>query len=276
MNTVRRRYAPLLAVGASFLLLSACATEQEGARSSADYTAENVAEAPVGEAALGQEVDQQLVTTGWSTVIVDDPAAAASSATEIADRLGGQVSSSSLSAYDGDPTADVTIRIPAERHDDLLRQLGELGEVQSSGTTAADVGQDVVDLKAQQAALQGSIDRLTELKAQATTTQDLLAAEDMMTQRQGELDSLTGQLKYLEDQVAMSSQQVTFTTGSETDSLWDEIRQALVDSSRALLLVVVGLLPWLVVGGLLAWAVVAIVKSVRRRRKPGAGETSVD
>lgn len=282
MKSVRRRSAPLVAVGACFLLLSACATDQGASSlpsdsSRSDYAAVDVAEAAEGSGAA--TVEQQLVTTGSSTIVVDDPADAVDSAREIADELGGQVSDTSTATYDGDPSADVTIRVPAERYDDLTARLGELGSVESSSTEVADVGQEVVDLRARQTALQGSIDRLTQLMAEATTTQDLLAAEEMMTQRQGELDSLTGQLSYLEDRVALSTQQVSFVTGGSSDNLWNDLVSTLADSSRSLLIVLVGLLPWLIVAGLLAWAATAMVKGarrVRRRRQQATGETAVD
>lgn len=262
----------MAALGTSALLLTACASDQEGPQRTADYTASSPVEA---EAASG-EIEQQLVTTGSSTIVVDDPSGAVESAREIAEELGGQVSDTSTATYDGDPSADVTIRVPAERYEDLTARLGELGSVESSSTEVTDVGQEVVDLRARQAALQGSIDRLTQLMAEATTTQDLLAAEEMLTQRQGELDSLTGQLSYLEDQVALSTQQVTFLTGGISDSLWDDLVSTLVDSSRSLLIVLVGLLPWLLLAGLLAWAGTAVVRGGRRRRQTTAGEASVD
>ena len=56
----------------------------------------------------------------------------------------------------------------------------------------------IVDLDARIKALQTSVDRMTQLLAQATRIEDLLAIETQLSQRQAELDSLKAQRTWLE------------------------------------------------------------------------------
>lgn len=273
--TRTRRRTTLLTAGSVALMLAGCGTTDESSGHAADTVAQAPGSADAPAAVEPAEaVRQEMITTGWARIAVKEPSEAVGPATDIVRELGGQVASSEVSAVDADRRASVSLRVPAEKYDELLRRVGELGDVESTNTQAENVGQELVDLRARQSALQGSIDRLRELMDSAANPQDLLAAEEMMTQRQADLDSLTGQLTYLEDQVAMSTLDVDFITpGGGTEStpgaLWRQAVDALATSARALVLIVVALVPWLVLAGLLAWAVTALVRRVRRaRRKP--------
>ena len=65
-------------------------------------------------------------------------------------------------------------------------------------------------------AAQASVDRLTELMAQAGSLSDLIAAESALAERQATLESYQQQLKYYDEQVAYSTLTVTLTEPVET------------------------------------------------------------
>jgi len=206
--------------------------------------------------------DADVITTGNATVRTEEPESAAADFAAAVRGVGGRIASSESYLRGERPRAEVTVRIPAAEYAGVVDKLGEFGEVSEQSTRETDVTRERVDLEARQAALQASIDRLTELMTGADNVDELLRAEEMLTQRQGELDSLTGQLDHLRDQVDMSTLSVTFTTDRAPDSgpgVWDTF----LTSLQTMLYVIVALLPWLV----LAAVIIALVTVVWRRRR---------
>lgn len=210
-----------------------------------------------------------MITTGSVTVETPDPAAAAADFTRAVQQEGGRIDSAEESTRFGQLQSVVTARVPADRYQPLLDSLSDYGSVAARRTQSTDVGQERVDLEARRAALQSSIDRLTELMDEAATVEELLQAEESLTQRQAELDSLTGQLDHLADQVSMSTLTATFAVDTEeyqspnvVERAWDVFLRSL----ESVLLVFVAVLPWLVILAALAALVVVAVRRRRRRR----------
>jgi len=171
----------------------------------------------------------------------------------------------------------ITVRVPADGLQSLVDQLSGLGEVTSSSVNRQDVTEVTLDLQARVAAAQASVDRLTELMSQAGSLADLIAAESALAERQATLESYQQQLKYYDEQVAMSTLTVTLTEPTETveanpagfgDGLaagWN----ALVAAVNGIVIAIGFLLPWLLivlVAGLVVWGIVRLVR--RRRSAP--------
>ena len=108
----------------------------------------------------------------------------------------------------------ITVRVPADGLQSLVDQLAGLGEVTASSINRQDVTTVTVDLQARIEAAQASVDRLTQLMSQAGSLADLIAAESALAERQATLESYQQQLKYYDEQVAMSTLTVTLTPAS--------------------------------------------------------------
>jgi hypothetical protein len=238
--------------------------------------------------------ERDIITSASATVVVDDIPATAQTIGEAAEARDGYVESMSIGqsgvVYPVDPSmgfvedsksypyqpdgAWITVRVPADELTGMVRELSALGEVTASSVNRQDVTEQTVDLEARIEASQASVDRLTELMAQATSVADLLAAESALAERQATLESYEAQLKSLDSLVEMSSLTVTlqpvvvpveadpagFTDGFVAG--WN----GLVATLNGIVVALGFLIPWLVViaiGGLIVWA---IVRSVRRRR----------
>ena len=225
--------------------------------------------------------DRSIVTTGWASILVEDPESAASRTAEIATAAGGRVDSRSVTAAtDYSPaSATLTLRVPADRLDAVLEQLEGLGTVQSVSTSANDVTVAVQDIDARIDALEQSIANLQALEAKATTVDALIQIETSISDRQGELESLQAQQRYYADQVAMSTltvdlQSAAIAAGPEPGSFWGGVQagwKALGDFFAGLLIVLGVLLPWLIPLAVIAaivWLIVAV--TTRRRRRPDA------
>ena len=250
-------------------LLAACAGSEQGT------TAPVPEPMSVGEAAMpamdgaladtGITMEKSIITSGTMALEVADVAKATSELRLIVAEAKGQVDQDSETVNPDEPAdriADLTIRVPADSFTAVLEQIEGLGTVTSRSISRSDVTIQVVDVEARIKAIESSIARLESLIDQATSTADLIEAENALTDRQAELDSLRAQQAYLADQVGMSTLQVSLR--------WEESAGS---SNDALVLLIVGLI--LGVGiGLLAWLITALIRRSLRPAPPASPTAS--
>ncbi|QJW37249.1 DUF4349 domain-containing protein [Cellulosimicrobium protaetiae] len=234
--------------------------------------------APADEGAATQ-ADREIVTTGSVTVVADDPAAAAEEVAELAESAGGRVESRRQTEREGDApaSAELTVRVPSAQTTATVDALEQVGEVRDLSIEAVDVTGTARDLDARAEALATSVERLRALMGDAATTEDLLAAEQELTTRQAELESLQSQRAALTDQVSMSTLHVTVVQVAPVERLapggflgglqngWN----ALLATLNGLVVVLGALLPWLVVAGVVLLVVRWVLRRVRRRAGDG-------
>ncbi len=275
-----RRAAALATVIAIGLGVGGCGS---GGTSGADYypldpgamDMASQAEADFGDAELYEEVgasaskvESQVIVTGNVSIRTSDPAKQAAAFAEFVKGEGGLIDFSSQSEYDSNPYASVTARIPADKFDTVLAGLDQFGKITDSSVYNQEVGQQVADLQARIGVLEDSIERLKELMAQATSVEDLIAAENGLTQRQSELDSLNAQLSWLSDQVSMSTLDVNFSTAATatTGFSFEKAWQFLIESFELVAYSLIILVPWALVAGAIAWVAVVITRSSKKKR----------
>ena len=97
------------------------------------------------------------------------------------------------------------LRIPSADFDEAMIDVGKLGKVTASTRKAQDVTGQIIDTQARIRAQEQSLQRVEVLFTRAQNIRDIVAIEAQLSRRQAELDSLKGQLAYLEDQAAMST-----------------------------------------------------------------------
>ena len=215
------------------------------------------------------EVVSQIIVSGDASIETSDPAKSATAFVEYVKAAGGSIDYSSQSEFESNPYASVTARIPADKFDEVMAGLDQFGKVTNSSVYNQEVGQQVAYLQARIGVLKDSIARLQDLMDQATTVDELIAAETSLTQRQSELDSLTAQLDWLSDQVSMSSLNVNFSTPATATSGFSLAKawQVFLRSIEVVAYSAVVLVPWLVFAGAIAWAITAVVRGRRRKAK---------
>ena len=272
---MRRIIAPaLLGLG---LLLAGCssiapeardahAPEQHAGPQGSDGSA--VQDADPG----GSASDRQVIATADMRVITDSPSDAADDIAQAGETRGGFVESREDRADEGgEAVVDITLRVPADELDQLMTDVENSGEVVERSQNAEDVTDAVRDLDARIEALEVSTDRLEDIMGEADSASDLLEAEQALSERQGELESLVAQRDDLEDQVSMSTLRVELR---ESDRASDRggfaewlstLGTTLVASAGGLVLVLAALLPWVLVIGTPAYLITRWL--IRRSRK---------
>lgn len=244
---------------------------------------EMAAAAPRMDSAAGTpsaiDAQRQVIRTAYVSMRVDSVPASAADVRGIAGGFGGIVTDESMTA-DGSSDADVTnsyatvtVQVPADRLEDFLTAIADLGTVDSRTVSAQDVTLQVVDLDARIDALTTSITRLEQLLARAETVEDLLAIETELSRRQADLDALQAQRTWLGDQVAMSTVTVslspmTYVTSSGAPGFLSGLESgwsALVAAAGALITLAGFLLPFLVLLGIIAVPVTFLIVRLARR-----------
>ena len=269
----------LLAVLAALGLLTACAGERVRAPQLPAGPADAVgAPAPQEAPKAPPPVKRDVVKTASMTITVGNPAEAADKATTAVDNAQGRVDSRSTDAGSGAGRArtSMVLRVPAAKLDDVMRDLAALGTVEHAEVNTDDVTAQRVDLDARIKALQTSVDRLLAIMRDARDPDALIKAEDALSERQAELDSLRAQRDALGDQIAYSTINVTFVAQTIGGPSPDKYRgffgqvergwDALVSLAGDLVLLFGLLLPWLGALAVAGGVVYGIVRLVTRRR----------
>jgi hypothetical protein len=186
-----------------------------GAAGDGDESAgENQGGGPGGEVGLSAPVEQRIIKTGEVTLEVTSVAAATGSIRAMTTELGGYVGGSQAGT-DTD-AATLTLRIPAQRFDDALAQLREMGaEILAEATREEDVTGQVVDLQARIANLEASEASYLTLVERAERIEDILAVQTRLDGVRGEIEQLQAQLDNVSAQAALSTLTVTLVPQTE-------------------------------------------------------------
>jgi hypothetical protein len=243
---------------------------------------------------LGQPMERLIIRSGSISMVVEDTRAARQSAEEmVAEMAGGGayvVSSEEYGVVEGgSPYVAMTIRVPATRFDQAMDRLADLAvEVTACNESGQDVTEEYVDIETRLESLEAARERLLKIMQEARTTKDLLEAEQQLTEREAEIESLKGRMQYLAQSARLASIHIElqpYVLSQPVGTRWrpaENVRQAyetLVDSLRSagnfLIFFAIAILPWAVVLGLVAYGAVRFVlwrtRVSREKRAAGSG-----
>lgn len=215
---------------------------------------------------------REVITTGSVDVTVKDPRDVAQRFTAWVESKSGRVDGRTESKdAEGRASASLTVRVPSDQMSKALAQLATYGDVGTVDVQNEDVTAQGQDLDARIKALEISIDRLERILADAGSSAEVVRAENALTQRQEQLESLQAQRKALTDQVALSTLHVELVQQGSASSVspggfqgglvkgWD----ALVDTVNGIVSLAGVLLPWLAVA-LVGWVLWRVARRVSR------------
>ncbi len=237
------------------------------------------------------QIERLIIRNGSITVSVEDTLEAEQAieamVAEMAPEGAFVVSSNQYgSGGTGSPYISMQIRVPATRFDEAIERIKGLaapGTVPSVSESAQDVTEEYVDVQSRLESLEAARDRLLELMQNAETTEDLLMAEQQLTYREAEIESLKGRLNYLAESARLSSISIElqpYILSQPVDTRWrpaETVRRAvesLIDGMRGfadfLITFVIAVVPFLLIVGLIIWGIVRFIQwriRVNRARK---------
>jgi hypothetical protein len=243
---------------------------------------------------IAYAVERLIIRTGNISLVVEDTRAVQGTIEEMVAGMAGEgafvVSSDEYGGTEGSqPHVTMSIRIPASRFDRVMDNLADLAvEVTSRNESAQDVTEEYVDLEARLESLEAARERLLEIMQEARSTKDLLEAEQQLTQREAEIESIKGRMQYLEESARLSSIWIElqpYIFSQPVSEHWrpaETARRAvesLVDGLQGfgdfLIFFAIAILPWLLALGLVIFLVVWIVRW-RSRARRAAEKTAAD
>ena len=146
---------------------------------------------------------------------VMDPLESAEKITALTDQMGGFVVSSSNGQdyYSGDiylPRANLTIRVPAERLNEMLEFIEGLTTdsakyVSNKRVYGVDITSDYVDTNSRLTSLEKTRDKLYEIMDTAENAEEALEVYNRISEVESDIEVYKGQIKYMEESVALSS-----------------------------------------------------------------------
>jgi hypothetical protein len=168
-------------------------------------------------------------------------------ATAIANAAGGYVQTSSQQSSHTS-SADIVIRVPADAFGTAVNRLKGLGTVKSSTIGGDDVTRQLIDLNARLVNLQAQRRVLLRLMQKAGTIAASILVENQLSQVQGGIEQLSGQLRYIHDRADFSTITLSMMTAGavapapqHASSLWQAMTRSLDAAQSVVTAVIVGL-----------------------------------
>ncbi len=225
------------------------------------------------------QTDRIIIKEGNISLEVEDTRDSRAAITAIVEGMKDQgafiINSFETQNYEGAaPYISMVIRVPFEDFERVMEAIARMGiEINQRNEFSDDVTSEYVDLGNRIEAYEIARERLIDIMRDADTTEDLLFAEQKLTEREAELESLKGRLKYLSESAMLSRISISLSphvSSQPIDYSWkpantlrnafDDLVDSLKNFADFLIIFSVAVLPWLLFFGLILWAVVRFFK----------------
>lgn len=152
------------------------------------------------------QTEQKIIRDGRMSVDVDQMESAREFVQSVIQKYKARVSGEHLDNNDYQTTYTLRIRVSASRLDSLVSDLETIdGNVTSKSIDARDVTEEFIDLETRLENKRSYLNQYREILKSAKTTEDILKVSEHIRQLEEEIESAEGRLRYLSDQVALST-----------------------------------------------------------------------
>ena len=218
-------------------------------------------------------IHMEMETTEYDTLLAD--------IREKVDTLGGYIENSEISgdAKRNNRSASLTIRIPAEKRNELTETVKTEANVTYSSESARDVTLEYVDTQSRIDSLRTEQKTLMGILEKAEDIDTVLAIQNQLTEVRYELQSYESRLKVMENQVTYSTfyiniYEVQRVTVPKESSFFTKLEERFVNSLYALekgfqnfLLFVLGDFPILLTIAVIVAVIAIVVRKIIRKKK---------
>ncbi|MBP7354811.1 MAG: DUF4349 domain-containing protein [Longilinea sp.] len=163
--------------------------------------------------------ERMVIQNANLSIVVKDPAESMDAIIAMTEGMGGFVVSSYLyktTTYDGIeiPAANLTVRVPVAQLTTAMSQIKAMVEnpekdIITETISGEDITQAYTDLESRLTNLENAADKLNEIMASATKTEDVLTVYRELTSVTEEIEIIKGQMQYYEEAAAMSAISIT-------------------------------------------------------------------
>jgi len=151
--------------------------------------------------------DQRIIKTGYVSLQIENVQSGIDTISSLAESLGGFVQSSNAGENSqGTRYGSITIRFPADQYTSALQQIRAVGvKVIDESTDAQDVTEQYTDLQARLGVARGEEQAYLALLNQSGSVSDLLSVQRELSNVRARIESLQGQIQYLENHTSYST-----------------------------------------------------------------------
>jgi hypothetical protein len=190
-------------------------------------------------ASSADSADRQVIRSGTLEIIATNPLHAAEDLRDLATHLSGFVVSSKTNGSDERmQSAQVTVRIPAERFDEARAQVRVIAKsVEQDSVEARDVTREYVDQEAALRNARAEEEQYLLILKRAASIKDILEVDSKLAEVRAHIDELQGDLRLLHHQIEMSLLTVNITPMADTQVLgirWRPLYKAKLSLRAAL------------------------------------------
>lgn len=228
-----RRFLLLLPMVA-LAWLTACAPAATPSAAQPVLTAMPAATAAPGMAESGQGVvlpvspaaNRMVIKNAEIDLLVEDVDGALARVTQLTADLGGYVISSQTTERGGQRYASLQMAVPAVQFEATLNQLRALGvKVLHESASGQDVSAEYVDLQSRLTNLEATAARVREFLNEAQTVEESLRVNQQLSELEGQIEQVKGQMKYYEGRAAFSTIALSLTPKAgpvaDEDPVWN-------------------------------------------------------
>ncbi len=225
---------------------------------------------PEGRSDLAEAVKPRIIRNADMSCRVEDYAKARATLADIAKRYQATVAHEAERRSSYRIENSLTIRLAPERLDSFILAVEKIAlHVESKNVDSRDVTREFVDMETRLAAKRATLERYREILRSAKTVTDILAVEQQMRALIEEIESVEGQLRYLRDQVQLSTMNLTIYQEFDRPdvarpSFWNRVGRNFSEGWYGFLDFLAGVVYlwplWLVLGIVSGWW-------IRRRRR---------
>ena len=254
----------------------------EGVRmgSEAEYSDQEQSE----QNSLSQVRSRYVIRTGSMLLTVLNTRDTVEKVEQMTAAGGGIVSESNIYEFrEGQYAAELTLRVPETQFDSFIARLQDLGEAANVHKNSEDVTLPYLDMETRIKNLTAEEERLRDILARAKTVEEILQVERELSRVRGEIELKTMNFTYLQDQVALSTIQLSIreeVIGTQTisqkpfDNIGKRMKEALfrsinfISSAAAFILIALTtLLPVLLIIFLLVLLIFWLIRATRRKKE---------
>lgn len=232
----------------------------------------------------GQSAVRFIIRNGSLELTVQDTRETIKTVRELVNSVEGVISYSNVyEIKEGIYGAYLTLRVPQERFDAVMLQLETLGKAANIQTGQDDVTMEYVDLESRLNNQKAQEARLVEILEMATTVEEVLEVERELYRVRGEIESMTAQFRYLSDQVAYSTIDLTLKeeivptqtiTPGAFDRIGERLREAFIGGFNivlrgisSVLIALVALLPLFVLLAIVGYLIWLLSRKISAKKK---------
>ncbi len=165
------------------------------------------------EGTQSEEIDiagQKIIRNGNMTIEVDDALQAKTAVDGMLTKHKAYFGNEQFDNTDYHSTYHIQIRVPAENLNALVADLETLnGLVTYKSINATDVTEEYIDLETRLINKRSYLEQYRQLLKNARTVEDILKVREQIRVLEEEIESVEGRLKYLRNQVALSTLDLT-------------------------------------------------------------------